>query len=791
MIVSLNWAKQYLDLEDYSIEEIDKMISLHVIEIESLKKMVEATNLTIGHVLTCVPHPDSDHLHVCTVDLGAEVEQIVCGAPNVCAGQKVIVSKVGAVLPGDFKIKKGKIRGVESNGMICSLQELGFEDKYIPEQFKHGIYVLDDCAKPGDDPLKYLGLDDYLIELGLTPNRGDLLSVLGFVYDLGAVVKQKVKYQQPIVKEIDVPNPVSVSVMTDSCLAYNARYIKNVVIKESPWWLKQRLIASGIRPINNVVDITNYVLMELGQPLHSFDAKKLGNRIVVRNANPGEELVTLDEVTRVLNEDDVVITDGEKPVCLGGVMGGLNTCVDDTTTDIILEAAYFDPKAIRKTSSRLNLKSDSSMRFERKVDPNRVLLALNRATELLVSLADGEVLAGVSSVDKLDKNDKEVNTCATKVNNYLGTSLTVDEIVDILDSLAFKTNVDGDNIQIFVPSRRVDVENEQDIMEEIARIYGYDNIPSTIPQTNDRGYLTPKQEYLRGIRKVLEGLGLKETVTYTLINGRDKDLFTKGYGEYIKLAMPLSEEREYVRQSNLNGLMEVVSYNSSRKLTNLSLYEVGRVYSEDREVTLVSGALTGYHSQSLWQGRKEKVDFYLVKGMLECLAQKLGVELEFLPTTDCPEGFHPKKTADVYYNGEKIGLLGAIHPKLAQKNDVDEVYMFELAVDSIINRGDVVNRFVSIPKYPNVSRDIALVCDKSVTAKQITDLIKQTGKKLLTDVTVFDVYEGANIGEGKKSIAISLTFQDPEKTLETADVDKKVNSIVVRLERELNCTLRG
>ena len=792
MIVSLNWVKDYLDIEKYSIEEIDKMISFHIIEIESLTKMVNATNLTIGHVLTCVEHPDSDHLHVCQVDLGdGVIEQIVCGAPNVAAGQKVIVAKVGAVLPGDFKIKKGKIRGVESNGMICSLQELGFEEKYVPEEFKNGIYVFNEDAPVGSDPLKYLGLDDYLIELGLTPNRGDLMSVLGFVYDLAAVLGQKVNYKTPVVNEINEKNKVNVSVLTDGCKEYNARYIKNVKIKESPWWLKQRLIASGIRPINNVVDITNYVLMELGQPLHSFDADKLGNNIVVRNAYEGEKTITLDEQERTLSSEDVVITDGNNIVCIGGVMGGLNTCIDDNTKNIVLEAAYFDPKAIRKTSSKLGLKSDSSMRFERKVDPARVKLALDRACELLVLLADGEVLEGVASYDNLEKSDKHIVSYVSKVNNYLGTKLTQVEIKDILTRLGFTVVAKDDQLDIYVPSRRVDVDNQQDIMEEIARIYGYNNIPSTIPQTDTVGSLSLKQQYIRGAKKILEGLGLKECVTYTLINDNNKDLFTNGYGEYIKLAMPMSEEREYVRQSVLNGLVEVANYNSSRKLTNLSIYELSKVYSSSKEVTVIGGLLTGYHSSSLWQGKKDKVDFYLVKGILECFQAKMDINLDFLPSTSQPAGFHPKKTADIIYNGVKIGHVGAVHPKVMQKYDLADTYIFEFELDSIISRDAYVNRFVSIPKFPTVTRDIALLCKKEVTSKEITDLIKQTGKKMLTDVTVFDVYEGANIGENMKSIAISLTFQDPEKTLETQDVDKKVNSILGRLERELNCVLRS
>ncbi len=791
MIISLNWVKEYLDLDKYSIEEIDKMISLHIIEIESLKKMVEATNLTIGHVLTCVEHPDSDHLHVCTVDLGTEVEQIVCGAPNVAAGQNVIVAKVGAVLPGDFKIKKGKIRGVESNGMICSLQELGFEEKYVPEEYKHGIYVIDKDAKPGMDPLKYLEIDDYLIELGLTPNRGDLMSVLGFVYDMGATVEQKVKYNAPIVKETNEVNPLDVEVKTDSCKEYNTRYIKDVVIKPSPLWMRIRLIASGIRPINNVVDITNYVLMELGQPLHSFDADKLGNKIVVRDAIEGETIVTLDGIKRDLVESDCVITDGVMPVCIGGVMGGDSTCVDDNTKNIVLEAAYFEPKAIRKTSSRLDLKSDSSVRYERKVDPNRVRLALDRAASLMEQYASGTVLNGVKCYDKLNKEDKKIQITLSYINKYLGTSLSLDDLLNIFDRLDFTYNIEEEIINLYVPTRRVDIETSQDITEEVARMYGYNNIPSTIPSTNDMGHLTSKQKNVRSIKAILEGLGLKETINYSLMNPKDKDLYTNGYGDYINLMMPLSEERSYVRQSLLNSLVEVAKYNSARKNSDLSLYELSKVYSKDKEVTLVSGLLMGYHSSSLWQGKKDNVDFYFVKGVLECLAAKTDIKFEYNKPLNPPQGFHPNKVAEVVYQNEVIGYVGCMHPIVEKNSDLNGAVLFELNITNIITREEKINRFVPINKYPSITRDIAIVCDKGVTAKQITDLIKQTAKKMLISLNIFDVYEGEKVGDNKKSIAISLVFQDAEKTLETSDVDKKVSSIIGRLERELNCTLRS
>ena len=433
MKASKNWLSDYLDLSKYSDEELFKQINFHINEIESYKKLVEATNLTIGHVLDCIPHPDSDHLHVCQVEISnGVVSQIVCGAPNVDKDKYVIVALPGAVLPGGFKIKPSKIRGVESNGMLCSLQELGIEDKYVDERYKNGIYLFEDYkVNVGDNPLKVLGLDDTVIDLELTSNRSDLLSIEGIAYDLGATLNQKVEPKKFKLEEINKENPVKVSILTDKFYKYNARYIEGVKIKESPEFMKARLIASGIRPINNVVDITNYVLIELGQPLHAFDADKLGNNIVVRLANKDEKMVTLDNIERQLEETDIVITDGKNPHCLGGVMGGLVSEVENDTKNIVLEGAYFDPLSIRKTSSRLGLKSESSTRFERKVDYDRVERALDYAAYLMTQYADAKVYKGVSKAVKVENKVKTVEITTAKINNVLGTDLS-DEFVSYL-----------------------------------------------------------------------------------------------------------------------------------------------------------------------------------------------------------------------------------------------------------------------------------------------------------------------------------------------------------------------
>ena len=444
MKVSKNWLSEYLDLSKYTDEELYKIINFKVCEIETYKKMVEATNLTVGLVKECVMHPDSDHLHVCQVEIRPnEVSQIVCGAPNVEAGKKVIVALPGAVLPGDFKIKPSKIRGVESNGMLCSLQELGIEEKYVDEEFKNGIYLFHDDVEVGADPLKVLGFDDTIIDLELTSNRSDLLSIEGVAFDVAAATNQKV---YPVCADFEVSkekNPITVKVLTDKCYKYNARYLANVKIMPSPQWMKARLIASGIRPINNVVDITNFVLMEMGQPLHAFDADKLGNTIVVRQAYENEKLKTLDDIERTLSPEDIVITDGKNAVCVAGVMGGLSTEVENDTKNIVLEAAYFDPLSIRKTSTKIGLKSESSTRFERKIDYDRVERALDYACQLMVELAGATVYDGVARDVKVTLEPKYVTITTEKINRVLGTELTDEFVLDIFNRLAYEYTKNG------------------------------------------------------------------------------------------------------------------------------------------------------------------------------------------------------------------------------------------------------------------------------------------------------------------------------------------------------------
>ena len=791
MKVSKNWLKESLDINSLTDDDLSMVINAHVCEIETYTKLVDATNLTIGKVLDCVMHPDSDHLHVCQVEIkDGVVSQIVCGAPNVATGVKAIVALPGAVLPGDFKIKPSKIRGVESNGMLCSLQELGIEEKYVPEQFKNGIYLLDDDAPVGGDPLKYLGLDGYCIDLNVTANRSDLLSIEGVCYDLAAALHQK--YNEVMPKEISYSgvNDVKIDVQTKLCNQYNTRLLTNVVIKESPLWMKSKLVCCGIRPINNVVDITNYVLLELGQPLHSFDADKLGKKIVVRNAYDNEKLVTLDNIERDLTTSDIVIADDSKALCLGGVMGGLSTEVTNQTTSVLLEAASFDPLTIRKTSSRLGLKSESSTRFERKIDEERVLKALNRATELMVMLCDAKVCGEINSVVVNPYEEKSVDISLNKINSILGTKLSLQEVNNIFNDLAYNYTVNDNNYHIILPARRMDLEpSVQDICEDVARMYGYDNIPTTLAKTSSLGGLTVRQARIRAIRHFLCDYGLNEAVTYSLINKKNLNDFTTEERKPIAVLMPMTEDRAVMRQSVLNGVVEAISYNKARKMPDTMLFEIGNRYYEGGQDLMLAIGISGLFEGMPWSMSKHMCDFYTLKGIVLDLFNHLGLEPTIERATNLNPNFHPGRCASVNLNGKQIGFITALHPKYTHAHNLNDTYVCEICLEDVLS-ASISFEYQALNKYPTIERDLAIVCKKDIEAKAICDVIKQTARKYLSSLEIFDVYTGENVNEDEKSLAIKLVFEDHTKTLETADVDKVIKSILNRLDFNFKAHLR-
>ncbi len=789
MLFSLKWLKELVEIP-CSTNELVSKFNLMSSEVEGYSKMVEASNLVVGHVLTCIDHPQSDHLHICEVDVAKEVLQIICGAPNVAKGQKVIVALEGAVLPGDFKIKKSTIRGVESRGMICSLDELGIDHKYHQED---GIHVLPSDAVIGDNPLKLLNYDDEIIELSLTPNRGDLMSMMGIAYDVSAMLNTSLHLSECKVKEIAVLNPVKVSSETNLCKSYYARVIQGVKITESPYWLKARLIAAGIRPINNVVDITNYVMLETGQPLHAFDYDKLqSNEIVVRKAKKDETIVTLDGKTRILLEEDIVITNGLYPVALAGVMGGESTQIDNSTERILLESAVFYGLTIRKTSKRLDLRSESSSRFERGLDPNRTLLACNRAAELFNTLASGNVLSQVSYFESQSLVPLKVDLSLDKLISVTGYRYSNELVASVLQRLQFDYTQNDNSFTVHVPTRRFDVKTYQDLIEEIVRIAGYELIPTTLHSSSIPGLLTTVQKQRRIIRDTLVSLGLNETITYSLTSELEAPLFDFEGHSSIKLSYPIVENRGTMRHSQIPAMLEVLSYNIARKNTNVQLFEIGKGYTANGENELVSGLLTGIYNDSKWQGISQKADFFLVKGLLESLFKSLNINnVIYSPMAKHTDLLHPGLSAQIWVEGNLLGWIGKLHPSLLAQKGLPDVYGFELNFNVLVNSSSPTVKMREIPKYPSVTRDLAIVIDAKITAQDLMNTIKKAGKKTLIDVDIFDVYQGVNIESGKKSIALSLVFQDYTKTLSTEEVDQLVSRILKAVSQELDGQLRS
>ncbi len=695
MLVSVNWLSQYIDLSDIDPKDLAEKITRTGIEVESVNVLADATNVVIGYVEERVQHPNADKLSVCQVNVGGEdgVVQIVCGAKNVAAGQKIIVAKPGAVLPGNFKIKKSKLRGEESNGMCCSLKELGIEQKLVPQAYADGIFICADDAPVGMDALEYLKFHDTVIELGLTPNRMDCLSMYGVAYEVAAILSRDVKFDEVTVEEVAeaAKDLIKVSSKTEKAPMYLSRVVKNVEIKESPQWLQARLIAAGMRPKNNVVDITNYVMLEMGQPLHAFDYDTIASKeIVVREAIAGETMKTLDGQDRELAEGDIIITDGQTPIAIAGVMGGAATEVTDNTTNVLLESALFDRLSVRKTSTRLGLRSESSARFEKGIDAKRTELAINRAAQLLAELANGQVCAGIVAHDELTVEPVSIEITAAKINSVLGTNMSNEEVANVWTRLNFTYDLNGDVFTVHVPSRRLDITIVEDLIEEAGRIYGYDNIPTTLPSTDIKGGYKPIQLMRNKAHQTLMACGLTQVITYSLTSAEKAEQFLSipaNKKELVKLAMPMSEDRSHLRQSTIPQLLEVVRYNNARTIDTVAIYEIGKVYGqangEYTEETKISGAVTGQIITNKWQAKVEKVDFYVAKGYVDAVLTEMGhLNVTYRPVVaDEYKEFHPGRTAMVYVNDILVGVVGQVHPELQRELDLHETYVFELSLD--------------------------------------------------------------------------------------------------------------
>lgn len=786
MKLSTNFLKDYIDI-DVDVKQLAEDMTRVGNEYDSASNLINATKLVIGQITECEPHPDSDHLHLCKVNIGTEVLDIVCGAPNARTGLKVIVALDGAVLP-EKTIKKGMIRGQESNGMLCSIAELGLEHKFLKPEDSEGIAELGEDAEIGGNPIKYLQMDDGVIDFELTANRGDLLSILGMAYEVGAIYDKKVKDVDLKHKESgeDINKTFKTEVKTENCSKLLVKKVENVKIEESPIFIKNRLIASGIRPINNVVDISNYVMLELGQPLHFYDADKLGNKLVVRMAEDGEKLTTLDNVERTLTSEDIVIADATHGVGLAGVMGGLETEVEPDTKNIIIESAIFDSVKVRKTSKKI-VRSEASNRFEKGLDPERTTMAIERACKLLEEYAGGTVVTGTVEYDKTNNKEKEIEITFKNINDVLGTVIPNEEILNVFRKLGFSYKVNGEKIKVTVPTRRLDISIKEDLIEEVSRIYGVDNIEGKLPIVPMRKGSYDKTQ--REIRNKMIALGLKETLTYVLINDKEVNGYTLDKFEPLKLLDPITEDRNTLRYSTIPSLYKVYEYNKAREQKDISIFEIGKgfykkgeVYGEDTKLCVL---MSGKYSTGL--NNNKTVDFYVIKGIAEEVLDYLGYAGRYsFMKQEMPKEMHPGQSAMINVNGSNIGMIGKIHPSVTK----DDVYVLEINLDELFTKKVGKMKYKEFSKFPSINKDIALVVDKKSVSKDIEKVIKSAGGSLLTNIEVFDVYTGVGVGIDKKSIAYSLTFSDMKKTLTDEEINGLMDKIIDAVSKKCGAELR-
>lgn len=800
MFVSYKWLNEYVDLRGVTPTDLAEKLTNAGIEIDGVyTRNLGVSNVVVGYVQECVQHPNADKLSLCQVNIGAdEVTQIVCGASNIAQGQKVPVAKIGTVLPGNFKIKKTKLRGEESRGMICSAKELGLDEKYVSSENQGGIMVLPDECEIGTDAITYLDLDDHILELDLTPNRSDCLSMMGVAYEVGAILSREVHAPDiQLVENTDsIASKVCIEIEAkDLCPLYSVRHVSNITIGSSPQWLQNRLLSAGIRPINNVVDVTNFVMLEYGQPLHAFDASKVEQGLIrVRRARANETVLTLDKQERTLHEEMLVIADPEKVIGLAGVMGAFNSEVTTETKDIVLESAYFSGASVRSTSKELGLRSEASLRFEKGVDPEGIQAALNRAAALLSELAGGSVAQGIAEQKLQNFNREEISLNLINLNKVLGTNLQTEQVKNIFDRLAFDYENLGHAVRVEIPTRRPDIKIEEDLMEEVARLYGYNNIPTKLPEgITTPGARTRKQKLRRTLKHFMQGAGLQQVLTYSLTNeshARWGSLFNE-QAEPIALSMPMSEDRSHLRTTLIPNLLDVTLYNKNRKSSDIHMFEIGHTFlTEEKELSVlpeekevIAGVVTGLWQQHPWQKSKIPVDFYVAKGIVEGLLAKLDIRgAQFKPVH--LKDYHPGRTAVISINEQTLGFVGQIHPQVEKDLELDETYAFEISLEAILQHLPEEINYQTLPKYPGIHLDLAVVVAQEVSADQLLHTIEKAGGPMLKSVQLFDLYEGEHIANDKKSMAFSLLYQDPEKTLTDDEVSTIHEKVVQELENQ-------
>ncbi|MCI2960277.1 phenylalanine--tRNA ligase subunit beta [Pediococcus pentosaceus] len=809
MKLSYKWLSKYLEL-DLEPKDLAEKIERTAVEVDSVTRLdYKLKKIVVGHTLEVTEHPDSDHLHICQVDVGEEEPiQIVCGAPNIAADQDVIVALHGSRIKDNVKIKRSKMRGVPSNGMICALQEIGYPDNVVPKDYADGIYVFpaDSHVKPGDSVMEALGMDDDVIDTSVTPNRGDMFSMNGNAHEIAAILDQKANFEvlkvQDEQKSADtLADQIKVEIdEQDVAPVYKLMAIENVKIAPSPFWLQTTLMKAGIRPINNVVDVTNYIMLKYGQPLHAYDLDQLkGQTISVAPAGENVKFTTLDDEKRDLRPEDLVITADGTPIAMAGVMGGMATEVSDQTQNIVIEAAIFDPIKVRKTARYHNLHSEAAMRFERGIDYSSLDDALNEAASLVADFGQGKVMSGVVVGNDTKLNPESITIALARINKILGTSLTSEEVVAIFDRLGFSTELDAtkQTFKVTVPVRRWDIHIEADLLEEVARIFGYDNLPVTLPTGDPTiGQLTTEQKLMRASRTVMEGLGLTQAMSYGLTTIAKSQQFVKGDHELVKVDWPMTKDREALRMNLISGLLDDIAYNKARSVENVALYEQGRVFygngqAQPEEIEHIAGAITGSMQAKSWNEKEKPVTFFDVKGIVEQYLKNVAVagEVSYVADHD-RQGMHPGRTADVLLDGDVIGFIGQIHPTTAEEFKIKETYVFELNLTKIIHAEKKLQHYDVISKYPAITRDIAILVNKEVSNTEVLNVINETKQKNLIKVELFDVYEGKNLEKGMKSLAYQFTYQDTNDTLQEDAINDEFSKVIKNLKEKLNVTVR-
>ncbi|MCI8979572.1 MAG: phenylalanine--tRNA ligase subunit beta [Clostridia bacterium] len=793
MNLPMSWLNDYMDINVTPKEYSDRM-TMSGSKVEGFENMGEnVQNVVAGKVLTCEDHPDSDHLHVCTVDAGTgEILQIVCGAPNVKAGIIVPTALVGATLP-DGKIKKGKLRGVESFGMLCSHDELGITEDMLGYEPEYGILILPDDTPVGKDIRDIFGMNETVVEFEITSNRPDCFSIIGLARETAATFDKK--FTIPEVKFTEggenIADTISVDVLDkDKCQRYCARMVKNVKIGPSPSWMQKRLRACGVRPINNIVDITNYVLLEYGQPMHAFDLRDLeDNKIIVRRAENGEVIKTLDEQDRTLTNDDLVIADGKKAVAIAGVMGGFNSEVKDDTTTVIFESATFEASSVRLTAQRVGLRTEASSRYEKGLDYNNTVPAVERACQLVEELGCGENTSGMIDVMGNVTDMKTLPFRPEKINAFLGTNISTEQMVKYFDALEIKTYLD--KMTVTPPSFRPDLEGEADIAEEVARFCGYDKIPVTLLSGEATcGKKTNRQAAQDDINKILTALGMYEIYTYTFTSPSVFDKLSvpaeSKLRNAVKISNPLGEDTSIMRTTTIASMLDILSRNYNYRNAAARLFEIGKIFTPTEEGKLPDEPLKitiGIYG--------DKADFYDIKGICEEMFRSLNVQnVKYEAVTDNPT-FHPGRCAKISAGGKTLGIIGEIHPAVGRKYGIETpVYIGELDFENVfLNIGTDV-KFKELPKYPAVTRDIAMLVDKTVPVADIEEVVKKASGKLLESINLFDVYEGEQIPEGKKSVAYSAVYRALDRSLTGDEVQKVFDKVLKNLENQLGAQLR-